>query len=783
LANGKTFINETDPLVQHYPALMYYGRFLRSIFSNFLSGKFAVPLYDFNIGFGSDILTTLHYYVIGDPLTLLSFFVPLKYCAYLYNFLVILRLYFAGLAFSLYCFNVLPAKNRDLFSILTASLVYVFSGYSILFVAAPFFLNVLIYFPLILLGLEKVLKKEKTSLFTIMIFISLSSNFYTFYMISAMTFMYLIIRLVYQKQLLIDYKNLLFLLLKYLIGVFLAGIIFIPNLTALLNSARFETTRPVDLFYNFDIYKTAFFDFFTAPSNKLEILPYGLESAAFPLIALLATVFLFFRKNKFKELKFSFILLNIFALIPACGYALTGFSYVTNRWMFAYTFVVALITAVLFPVFAKKNTSKIILLALTIINIHFLFNNKKLNHEFFIDAKSAFERFSENELKAAKFLNDTSFWRVETPARRKERNRNIIMQTKGTDFYFSLSNPYIAHFYDEFEIYSRSADIVYQGLDSRTILENIANVTYFVTAENESNFLPYGYDKKVSHHKKFSIYKNDFALPFGFTYSSYIPLKTFKNLTSVQKEQSLIQGVVLEEKLSKDFNLLERIEFDDNTQHMKIVSIKSFNLEPIFEQNSSSEFYLRFQNLTCLSDYETDINLDNEHKKAIVLQSPKYIGSIGKNNYLVNINYLKSKKSSVDFKPTAKISLEKIELISFPLGQNYQNQISKLQKDHLKNFKIRTNSISANIELNENKILFLSIPYSKGWSAFINSKKTKLLKANIAFSAIALKAGSYEIALRYLTPGLKLGALLSLLGIILFCVIARKTQGATATSN
>ena len=30
----------------------------------------SLPMWDLHIGYGSDILTTLHYYVIGDPLTL-----------------------------------------------------------------------------------------------------------------------------------------------------------------------------------------------------------------------------------------------------------------------------------------------------------------------------------------------------------------------------------------------------------------------------------------------------------------------------------------------------------------------------------------------------------------------------------------------------------------------------------------------------------------------------------------------------------------------------------------
>ena len=63
-----------------------------------------MPMWDMNIGYGSDILTTLHYYVIGDPLTLLSVFVPANKTEVLYEVLIFLRIYLAGISFSIFCF-------------------------------------------------------------------------------------------------------------------------------------------------------------------------------------------------------------------------------------------------------------------------------------------------------------------------------------------------------------------------------------------------------------------------------------------------------------------------------------------------------------------------------------------------------------------------------------------------------------------------------------------------------------------------------------------------------
>lgn len=75
--NGKSLVWSHDGIPQHLNSLAYYGRYLReALYTIFVKHKLSLPMWDMNIGYGSDILTTLHYYVIGDPLTLLSVFVP-----------------------------------------------------------------------------------------------------------------------------------------------------------------------------------------------------------------------------------------------------------------------------------------------------------------------------------------------------------------------------------------------------------------------------------------------------------------------------------------------------------------------------------------------------------------------------------------------------------------------------------------------------------------------------------------------------------------------------------
>jgi uncharacterized membrane protein YfhO len=88
---------------------------------------------------------------------------------------------------------------------------------------------------------------------------------------------------------------------------------------------------------------------------------------------------------------------------------------------------------------------------------------------------------------------------------------------------------------------------------------------------------------------------------------------------------------------------------------------------------------------------------------------------------------------------------------------------------HNKNQAFATNLITGDIRLDSSKILLLALPYSDGWTAFVDDKETKIYKANTMFMALELEPGEHRIKLRYETPGLKTGLIISVVSLILLC--------------
>ncbi|MFZ4413951.1 MAG: YfhO family protein [Bacteroidales bacterium] len=81
------------------------------------------------------------------------------------------------------------------------------------------------------------------------------------------------------------------------------------------------------------------------------------------------------------------------------------------------------------------------------------------------------------------------------------------------------------------------------------------------------------------------------------------------------------------------------------------------------------------------------------------------------------------------------------------------------------------NHIIGKIDLNETRMLFLSIPYDKGWKIRVDNKPYEAMLCNIGFMGILLEKGEHVIHMDYEVTHMKLSLWLSLLGVFIFLSI------------
>ena len=77
LKSGTYFIWGADGYSQMYPVFCYFVSYVRQMLAGLAHGRLSLPLYDFTLGLGGDILSTLNWHGFGNPFYLLGLLAPL----------------------------------------------------------------------------------------------------------------------------------------------------------------------------------------------------------------------------------------------------------------------------------------------------------------------------------------------------------------------------------------------------------------------------------------------------------------------------------------------------------------------------------------------------------------------------------------------------------------------------------------------------------------------------------------------------------------------------------
>ncbi|MCD8020392.1 MAG: YfhO family protein [Clostridiales bacterium] len=178
--------------------------------------------------------------------------------------------------------------------------------------------------------------------------------------------------------------------------------------------------------------------------------------------------------------------------------------------------------------------------------------------------------------------------------------------------------------------------------------------------------------------------------------------------------------------------------------------------------------------------YRTFSN-DSTINKKLVYLTPDHPRYGDRTDFYINLGWSEEncQKITITFPKAGEYSLNSLEIYKHSLD-NYENEVEKRKENILENVEIGTNQITGNISLNEKKLLCLTIPYSTGWTAFVDEEETELLRANTMFMALPLSAGNHQITMVYQTPGLNGGIGLTFIGLImlvyLFALQKRKSK-------
>ena len=443
------------------------------------------------------------------------------------------------------------------FAVLAGAIAYVFSHWGIYHVSIhPYFITPLICLPLLILGIEKIIKKESPLFFSVAVFLAAICNFYFFYMLVLMTVIYVLARLtyLYRRELKNAVRVFWNISWSALLGVGMSAVILAPVCYTFLENDRVGGVKNFQhLFYPFQYYSQLFGIYLTEKNT------YSLHMG-FAVPVLLATFLLFYRKKEHRFLKALFLVNIAFIVFPVFGQIFNGFSYMSGRWCFAFTLLSAFILTVMWPTLVQsgqvecrmlfvcttcyfglcmlaeysRTISTFSAIAVCYVLILILALGEGTNSASFTVGKRSiavftillisilqisFWRYSSAEgasntasegmeaknvwyrvLKMNEAESIKNYTEMTDPdhafyrytGRGLTKNAGQLSDISSTQYYYSFSNPYISKYRNELELLETGQSFSYEGYDDRPFLLSLASVRYYAAQYQNNAQLPYG---------------------------------------------------------------------------------------------------------------------------------------------------------------------------------------------------------------------------------------------------------------------------------------------------
>lgn len=838
IANGYSMVWTPDGQ-NLYLTIMYYTRnYVVKVAKTLLAtGQLVLPQWDFSIGQGSSVLSVFHF----NPLFLLAVFTPTRWMEAVYGAVTVLQIPLAGMAFTAYCRSI---DKREPLPVLVGAVVYAFSGF-VIFTAAKhiyFITFMVIYLPLILAGCERWLRKRRWGLFVGMIFLAMVGGYYYAFINTLLMAVYLLIREIclYRTRIRKIVTDLLQLVGLYLWGFALSMVAFLPVVLDFLSSSRSDVTSSAyTMLYPAEHYLKMFLCLVGNDPAATKWVRLGFAGVVFSAGVIL---FLRWRDRKLAPLRAGALVLFACLCVPLMGKIFNGFGYVTNRWCYGFAFCMALMVVCLLPrlvelrvweqialavitggyitavclleytrdgiewgamgllalvtvviILASHWKNKqvgqglvaVVTVAAVLLNLFQFYDPSRSNElERYIAAGKVSKSVYASAECVAGNLDDDGFYRSEVEGNRY--NRFCLTGGYGTMSYWSVLNADLVNYYLDFDLNTVRQSYAVWGLDERASLCALGSVKYFVdkgidSDGNERHLQPYGF-QAVGEEKEMTIYENQYALPAGYTYTSYQTRSDYEQLSPLERQQAILQGAVVEDADAAVVSgALDREEPELTAQDISWTVSKTNGLEldnhTIRVEKGEGSLTLKFSGLADAETYVylRGLTLEGEKSDETVIRvSGNTVSKKGQVYRQDSLYYFQRdgltfnlgcsetgvRSCKITFEAPGTYTFDDLQIICLPMA-DYVKDVTALGETTLENVTEENGTLSGTIHLEESRLLTLSIPYRESWTVTVDGVPAETLKVNGMYTGVLLEAGDHSIEATYEIPGLRTGGLVS----------------------
>ena len=664
---------------------------------------------------GSNFIGTFSFYNLASPFVLLGFLFPASFMPYLIGPLYMLKYGVAGL--TSFMFMRRYVKNEKW--ALLGSLLYSFSGFQITNMLFFHFHDVVAFFPLLLYSLDRLVLDNKKFLFCLCVALSAFTNYFFFIGQVLFLIIYYIVRVI-TKSYNFTLKSFGRIVFEGFLGTGIAMVILLPSLLFVIDNPRVSNNWDFRSMFFYD--RFTYIDFLRSLIFPSEVMTYkssimrvnfGSVDTFLPLAGSVF-VFAYLYKKKKDWISILFILCLIFMFVPFLNSSFVAFTYDKYaRWFFMLILIMSLMSAKCLDEGMSIKPGIIItiilfgLFGLSLVILKYGFGNQVIyNKEYFLV-----------------YLFTFIICLVLTFLIMKYGKHKYLLLMLGIFIYVVLRGNYF--FYQYKGTLSNDPNYINNFLTAKEI--KLKDKSVRTDSSDKCNY-NVGYLAKIPNIKVFNSNLN--GSNFEFYKSVGIPNNSSRQIHTYFS---------LDEKNLHNFLSVKYL--------ISCGEPSSYWEENYKLYKKTNHFYI----------YE-----NSDYKKMGISY-----------NYYISANDF----NKLDFALKREILNKAIVLNDLQI-QKYKSLFNEYQNDKddyinelsFNEFIFGKGNFTNVVKTDRNTLILYTVPYDKGWKAYVNGKFVDILKVDNGFMAVPIAKGKNEILFNYVPLGFKEGLIISILSIVIMVI-------------
>lgn len=749
-------------------------------------------LYSWDVGLGINF-SALYAYYLASPLNWLLLLCPKGLILEFMTYMIVVKIGLAGVAMCWYLRRRFPEQTLGCSFI---AILYALSGYISAYSWNLMWLDCIILFPLIMLGLERLVRGESAMLYVIALGLSILSNYY----ISIMTCIFMVIYFICLNVLegvgdarVVGLRVLRFGIYSLIAGG-LAAVTLLPEIYALQMTASSD--------FNFPQTATQYFtiiDMFARQMPFVETeqgLDHWPNIYAGALVFLLLPLYFMNRKIGLREKIVNGLLLVFFYLsfsVNILNFIWHGFHYPNSlpcRQSFIYIFLILVLCyeawlhraassvqelnasfgmAIAFLLVAQKVVTddaihfSVFYLSGLFVLLYYCFlytertRTKRAHHWTVlamlvvvsveatlnmavtsVTTTSRTAYVSDNKdvekLVQAVRAEDDGFYRFEKITR-KTKDDGAWMNFPSVSLFSSTAYAHCSDFFKRMGM--ESSTNAYSITGSTPLMNMLMSVKYGIYSEEPQAPGEMGLSYIASSGVT-SIYQTEFALPLGYMLSdSALEAWDTHAGTPALAQNSLCEAL-------------------DCAPVMSSVLGEFYDSDYSFTADQAGEYYAYVNNAAV------------KQVTANFGYTEKSFNNVDR-GFLLELGYLEAGDTVTLHSKTEGQSVS-ADVYRFDYNALRELQ-DVLQDESLELTSWKDTKLSGTITTEQGGVMMTSIPYDPGWKVFVDGVETDITEVKDTFLGVELTPGTHTIELRFMPQGLVLGGLITALSLAMLLAI------------